>query len=365
MSPVPVLLAALAVLTSGVAVAATGAAQPAHDRVAERLAALTPFVERERGLELRRPVTLRVLGDEDFVAALHEDDETGPAAYDLGATYGALGAADPEEFADEVTAELDDGVVGYYDAVREELVVRERPVDAYLDLVLVHELTHALQDQWFKTDRPELLDLTERLLAFDALVEGDAVRVERAWYRAQPPDVRAELDEAEGRLPGETAYAPALDGGALAAELDFPYQAGLPLVDALLAAGGQDRLDAAFRTPPTTSEHVLHPETLDDGPPLSPPAPDRDGRVVDEGVLGERGLALVLGLDPLAGGPQVGWDGDSYATYDEPDGRLCTVATVAMATPAARDALVEALRDVGAEAEPRAGTLLELASCAS
>ena len=42
--------------------------------------------------------------------------------------------------------------------------------------VLVHELLHALEDQHFGLDRPDLGD--EAFLGFQALAEGSAVRVE-------------------------------------------------------------------------------------------------------------------------------------------------------------------------------------------
>ena len=360
MKPAPVLAAALAVLAAGVLVLLTGAAAPDQDPVRDRLPALIAFVEAERGLEMRREVDVRVLEEDDFVEAFREDEPTEPPEYDLGSTYGALGLADEEEFADEVDDALDDGVVGYYDPVSEQLVVRARPLDAYLELVLVHELTHALQDQWFQTDRPSLFDLTERLIAFQSVVEGDATRVERAYYRQLSPQERAEVDEVQGM----EAYAPVLGADALDSELSFTYVAGLRLVDALIAAGGQERLDAAFRSPPTTTEQVLHPEALAEGPPLSPPAPRRSGEVVDEGVLGERGLALILGVDPLEeDGPQVGWDGDSYATYVDGSDDVCTAATVEMADPPRRDRLVAALRAAGVQAEPRGAAALELESC--
>lgn len=355
-------LAAAAAVTSAVAGARPSGAG-ADAGVRDRLPALIAFVEQERGLELRREVDVQVLDDEAFVEAFRRDDQGGEPAYDLGATYGALGLADPETFGEDVDAALDEEVVGFYDPVREELVVRQRPLDAYFDLVMVHELTHAVQDQWFKIDRPELFDGTERALAFGAVVEGDASRVERAWYASRSAAERALVDRVEGRAPGEAAYEAALGGGALDSELDFAYVAGLPLVDALLAQGGQERLDAAFRFPPRTSEEVLHPGAPGAGSPVSPPAPRREGEVVDEGVLGERGLALLLELDPLApGGPQVGWDGDSYRTYEGADGVVCTLATVVMETPAARDRLVAALSELY-DAGPSGALSLELESC--
>jgi hypothetical protein len=340
--------------------ACSGGDEPGTE-VEQRLPALIAFVERERGLELRREVPVEVLDDEQFLERYRQDAVEPTRGYDLGTTYGALGLDGLDDVLEE---QLDETLAGFYDGAREELVVRDTPVDPYLELVLVHELTHALQDQWFKVDRPELWDASERLIAFNSVVEGDATRVERAWYQAQPERVRQQIDEVSGRLPTERAYDGMLGDDPVAIELDFAYVAGLRFVDALLETGGQERLDEAFRHPPTTTEQVLHPELLDAGPPTVPPAPQREGELVDQGVLGERGLALVLGVDPLEpDGPQVGWDGDSYATFDTGDG-LCTVATVQMDTPAARDRLLEALELAGVLAEATSASTLQLESCA-
>ena len=44
-------------------------------------------------------------------------------------------------------------VVGFYDPKTKELYVRGVDAKASVRHVLVHELTHALQDQWFSIDR--------------------------------------------------------------------------------------------------------------------------------------------------------------------------------------------------------------------
>ena len=69
------------------------------------------------------------------------------------------------------------------------------------------------------------------------------------------------------------------------------------------------------------------------------------GDVVDRGVLGELGLALLLQRDPLASGPQVGWGGDRFVTLELADGSgTCTWVDVVMDTAAARDEPLEAPR---------------------
>ncbi len=376
--------------SSGASTAAPSAPRPSSDkRVRARLPELTAFVEKERGLAMRRPVDVEVLDDEEFLEALNEGGEfvEGP---DVGATFTALGLVpvdeDVEAEAEAETEEYyDDGTVGFYDTTTERLVVRGDTFGPYEEMVLVHELTHALQDQWFKTDRPELYDGSETWIAFNALIEGDATRVEQTWYLAQTSKVQRKIDEEEydtfadlddvdevedeADAAGAPASAP-FDGDAEEDDFDvyaatgsFPYDAGVVMVEALLEKGGQKLLDATFRVPPTTTEQVLHPELIGAGSPLVPPAPAPDGVVVDEGVLGELGLAMMLRNDPMKGGAQVGWEGDAYVTYESGE-QVCTLANVLMSNAATRDGLVAALRKRQTYATPRGDTGLLLKSCA-
>ena len=254
--------------------------------------------------------------------------------------------------------------MGFYDPPSECLVVRGDSFGAYEELVLVHELTHALQDQWFETDRPDLHDGSEAGTSFSALVEGDATRVERAWFQAQSPEVQEEIAAIKGGAPGGERGGQT-DFDVYTATFAYAYVAGLSLVDALLAEGGQERLEQAFRQPPWSSEQVLHPELYDGALPPSHRAPKGRGALVDQGVLGELGLALLLRNDPLEpGGAQVGWESDRYATVER-GSRLCTVARVVMADPAARDRLVAELAAAGTRARALGEAALSLEACAS
>jgi hypothetical protein len=315
-----------------------------EDRVQAEVAALLPelraFVEQERGLPFKEDVEVEVLDDDAFLEALYEEDPDAPEPpedRDSERTLNALGLLDPDvDLDDAVGQSLDEGVVGFYDPKNGRLAVRGREVDAFVQLVLVHELTHALQDQHFDIDRPELDEADdERSLGFLSLVEGDAVRVESAWLEAQPPSVQeelAELFESGGGGGGEPIVEELLG---------FPYYAGPELVAALLESGGQEALDAAFREPPTTVEQVVAPGS---GPGVTPEPPPADGEVVDRGVLGVLALALVLGNDPLEQGAERGWNGDRYVTVEDGD-RTCTRAQIAVDDAESGRALLEDLQE--------------------
>src|SRR5437588_512232 len=74
---------------------------------------------------------------------------------------------------------LSNGVAGFYDPTSKTLVVRGEKPTPYVRQVLVHELTHALQDQYFSINRPDLDRADdERGDGLLGLSEGDAVRVD-------------------------------------------------------------------------------------------------------------------------------------------------------------------------------------------
>ena len=329
-------------------------------QVQAELPGLEAYVERTRGLTFLHPVRVEVLGEDDFFDAL-DDSGSGPDLVDAtgtDATAQALGEG----------SDLSGRERGRVLAGRGRLLrrlrraarrARARQLDAYARQTIVHELTHALQDQHFDLSvREDAASTPEEQLAWRALVEGDATRVDQAWYDAQPGDVQDQIDDVSGPL--EPVPDPAQDG------FGFPYYAGPTLVRGLLNAGGQAALDAAFAAPPVDTAQVLHPGAA---APVDVPLPTGlpSGDVLDTGVLGELGLAHLLGRDATRGGPQAGWAGDRYTTVQEPLGP-CTYDDVVTRTPAEQRSLLVALqgwvegRD-DASVTPTGPTGLRLRSC--
>src|SRR5438270_807934 len=105
----------------------------------------------------------------------------------------------------------------------------------YVKFVLVHELTHALDDQHFGLDRPTLGD--DESAAFDALVEGSAVAVERRWLDSRPPAERDAIsaeDADTGPVQGSVGPGSGADTDVFTALFDFPYVVGPQFVQALV-----------------------------------------------------------------------------------------------------------------------------------
>lgn len=334
------------------------------------VADLEAFVATAHGGAFVTKVDIATLGDDEFVDEVLAGDDADPFSRTLTG-LGLAGNEDPDAVRADLLAS---GIVGMYDHTDDVLYVRGERTTPYARLVLVHELTHAWQDQQYDLDavfdRADTLDADR---AIRALVEGDAVRVEHAWERTQPKAVRDDIEREDSSDTGN-AEEPTVAADTTEALLDFSYVVGERFVATLVAKGGNDEIGVAFRDPPVSTEQVMHPErflTPQVPQHLSEPVPPPGSRTEDSGTLGELGIAVFAarGWPGRAVLTAVdGWDGDSYVTW-EADGRVCTQDDVAMDTPAARDRLRRFLagRSLGAHGSVTAvgARRLTVVSCAA
>lgn len=263
------------------------------------------------------------------------DAESDAETEQQGEVLGSLGLIGQGVDLVEVTTQsLEIGVVGFYDPETKELVIRGSEINPFVELIIVHELVHAHDDQWLDLDRPELDDADdESFLGFLAVVEGNASRVEEAWRQQLSPERLSELNELQFSFygPDEIAILQQIPAFVLETQF-FPYEDGPVLVDAIVdAAGGGEAgeraVDEAILDPPTTSEQALHPEQyLARTPGLDVPEPAASGEIIEEGVIGE--LVFDIWLGDAVGD---GWNGDRYVSFER-DGQTCTVIFVAADT---------------------------------
>ncbi len=287
---------------------------------------LEAFVQQTRGLQYKHPPKVKLIPDSKFESLLLDTSSDGQSsAADGQAFVGVMRAlglvGDKVDLGDVAKKQVGD-IVGFYDSKRKALYVRGVSPTPYAKEVLVHELTHALDDQQFGLDRPGLSDSSDDSgPAFQALAEGSALHVEQQWYESRTTEERDAIDGAENS--GSSQASDGAKPDVFARLMAFPYAVGLPFVEAVLAAGGQARLDAAFRDPPVTTEQVLHPDRFLAGEPARKvPPPAADGKIVGEGSLGELGLILVTGNANSRSGSlraSEGWAGDSYRAWKKGD----------------------------------------------
>lgn len=298
---------------------------------------LMRFVQQERGLAFQHPVKVTLLSDGDFRERLksEEEEDSEEAKEELQTTQRVLEGLGLLEKGIDLEKTLESlfgaAVAGFYDSESDDLVVRGEELTPGVRATLVHELTHALQDQHFDIDRKDLDDRDDEASSgLTGVVEGDAVRIEELYTRSLPLREQKEAERESAKIGGgiDPDIPPVL-----LQLVAFPYLVGPAFTRAIVRAGGQPRLDQAFREPPVTSEQLLHPEVFlrGEGPvAVDPPAPD--GEKIDEGVLGELGLLLVFAASGTAGQAAArGWGGDRYVAWR--DGKdTCVRTTIAMDT---------------------------------
>jgi hypothetical protein len=316
--------------------------------------------EKYRGLKALKPVPAGSMSARTFKRQMIESLPRDYSPEELKAAEASLKAfglipegMDLRRYLPEL---LSTQVAGFYDPERDYLAVvglkgkGKGSVDE--DMVLIHELTHALQDQHFDLHRFEDRDpLSDAGTALAALVEGDAMlammdanlRVSLETLPGTDAAMSAmmqdpeKLIEATPDLPGgrEIAAAPAW----IRDTLLFSYLQGSVFCLSAKRLGGQALLDYAFTTdPPRSTEQILHPEKWhtrrDD--PVSLRFPDLAAelpgyRKAAEGGMGELSLRIFLRQELKSADPAyaaaAGWGGDRFAVYEKAGARLVVWVT--------------------------------------
>ena len=323
-------------------------ATPTAGSIEAVVPAIEVFVEKERGLKFKSPVDVTLLADDEFEKRVTESDqEEAEEVAHAEAVLQAMGLLDHEvDLAAVVRSFTAGAVLGFYDPETKELVVRGLRATPFVRSVLAHELLHALEDQHFGLDRQDLGD--EAFLGFQALAEGSAVRIEDRYRQSLSKAEQRAADREERSVGGNVPDVPEV----VQIIFGFPYAYGPDLVAAIVRAGGQARLDAAYADPPASSEQVLEPERyLEGDKPRPVPAPKADGEVFDDGEIGELFLALMLRAeidDDDARAAADGWGGDHYVAWKD-GARTCVRMDFVMDTPADTGQLTTALARWAAE----------------
>ncbi len=310
------------------------------DRMQRELAELVVEVEEIRGLPFLSVPKVVILGETEFadrVANIYAE-ELDEEELAVDSRFRALLGMLPEG-TDLYSLYLDffsSQVVGFYDGDEGELVVPAAP-DGFTPLqriFVVHELVHALTDQYFdlNEDYTPLIDegngkgLGRRgddTSAALAVLEGDAQRASFVYLESLSPfDAIQAATEA---LAFDTKVFDSTPAW-IQDDLLYPYRQGLTFTEAVIGAGGLAGVDETYIDPPTTTEQILdHRKYVVGEGPLDLPQADTDligWDIHDERSFGEWGLRLILGESLLAGEATqaaAGWGNDRYTVYARGD----------------------------------------------
>jgi hypothetical protein len=178
--------------------------------------------------------------------------------------FKALGLLAPDASLQQLYLQLlTSQVAGLYDPTAKTLYVlsKQGALGPFERVTFSHEFDHALQDQNFGLEKLKVDAIGEgdRDLARLALPEGDATLLMSLWAQQHLTPAETIQLLAESQDPEQTRTLAAMPS-ILRETLLFPYTTGLQFVLGLQGSGGWAAVDAAYATPPASTEQLLHPD---------------------------------------------------------------------------------------------------------
>jgi hypothetical protein len=227
---------------------------------------------------------------------------------------------------------LTEQIAGLYDPKKHEFYIADWIQPDEQRMVMSHELTHALQDQyfniepWVKAAKPN----DDGELARESVLEGSAMAGMLEYtLRDKGLKLRDLPDIDPSIFVGDLSDTPMLKKAPpfIKDSLMFPYFDGLRFSMWVLRTGGWGGFDAIFARPPAGTQQVMHPELYVAGKVAEPMKVDVPEGVpgshwtkLEENIMGEFGWKEVLKQflgEEQAKKVAAGWNGDDYATYEQ------------------------------------------------
>lgn len=316
----------------------------------------TGVVARIRGQDFSRPVEPSILNREELgeeMQRILKREMTPEDIAELDGTLKVFGFVAPDASPAKIyTNLLTEQVAGFYDPDEKRMVLiiedapNEEPgwlakllgADPFnkdeQKTTLVHELTHALQDQLYDLNAMEsgIENDDDMSLAFSALVEGDATLLMFAEMQGEvdisemdPDAMRRMFNIMNWLMPlsaGESyRKAPAI----FRETLMFPYFQGMLFVMSQGTKKGWPGVAEFYKSPPLSTEQILHPQKYAAGEDYDAPTkvtiPQLDSAVGKQwyslggSCLGELQTRILLGKVPKGKDASLGWDGDYYEVF--------------------------------------------------
>lgn len=353
-----------------------------------RILPYTKIAEKQRGLYFKHPVAVHFLAPDKFKKTVTGDkkDLSKKDRKDIGDAMGLLRAfglikGDPDLF-DAVNDFNGSGTLAYYSFEDQDITVRGQKVTPAMRSTLVHELTHVLQDQNFgigakekRLEKAKDDESSEKATVLDALVEGDADRIETSYRQSLRARQRKALDSSKQGEFEEADKTYQKIPKIIVTMMTSSYTLGEAMVQTAAAQGGNSSVDALFRkTPPNESALIEPLKNLRSKAHTAKVAVPKlaDGeKKIDSGQLGALTEYFMLAerlplRDTLAAVD--GRSGDSYVSFRR-DGNICVRASYRGTTSADTARMTSALRRwvAAAPGSPakveRSGSLVRFESC--
>ena len=323
-------------------------------------------VERLRGLEFKRTVPVEVIDDDAAREHVIRRMDRFQAREQLALTqraYALLRLLPPgTDIVEAYLEALREQAGGFYDPESGSFFLLDDMPALMVHVLTAHELTHALEDQYYDLDRrlEEVMADDDRLFARGAVHEGSAMLL-MSLYTAQgmisgklDPAAATALAESEaGKADAMLALPPAL-----LRQLLGPYVLGAGflaqgnLLSLMIGGFPEDDVNRVYERGPLSSEQILHPEKYWNADQVDEPVTvevvgvgktlGRRWKRLAHGVLGELTLGVMVGADtptdPQAMMTQdasswtndaaAGWDGDRWELWQRGQRTVALLSTV-------------------------------------
>jgi hypothetical protein len=302
---------------------------------------------RLRGLEPKAPIKKGVKNREEISAFLNErvQEEYGQGELENeGRTLRKLGLIPADmNYREFIIKLLTEQIGGMYDPEKKMLFIASWLPAEEQKPVLIHELTHALQDQYFDVARIQredrALNNEDRAMAHQALLEGDGLVV-MLQSLIEPAkrhfsEVRDLASISQKLILTMQSQFPTLKSAPayMQQSLIFPYGYGAAFLQYSWAKNPSwQTVNKIYSDLPASTEQIMHPEkyfiSRDDPKPVTTDsyvaALGSGWKSVYRNVLGEFSLGLLLNLHLTEEHSQkavTGWGGDQIALLENSTGK--------------------------------------------
>lgn len=316
--------------------------QDAGGPYADIVAKAVPAVEKAVGLRFKTPPKVEVRTKDqvrEYVLKQLTDSANMREVVGQSAAYKLLGMIpDTLDLPNLLTRLLEEQIVGYYDPQTKVLyIVKDSPRNE-TQVIVTHELVHALQDQYVSLDSVQkLTGDNDRQSAAQAVFEGEAV-YEQIQAMLGPGNLAVGLPAGWERIRetirNNEAAMPVYASAPMVIQetLIFPYLSGAEFVRTFRS---HEPNRAPFTDPPTSTAQILHAnEYFGKRVTATPVSFGKIAGVTPtyDNNLGEFETRLFLyqqlnDIDMAARGAS-GWNGDRYITFETRNGPAIAWATV-------------------------------------
>ncbi|MBL4846314.1 MAG: hypothetical protein JKY65_12365 [Planctomycetes bacterium] len=351
---IPTLVFGSCLIGAGFIAAPQAQAQSEHP-ILKDVRQIMEEVAEMRGLKYQAPVKADVQKPEVLKKMIRESFDEEASAAEMAKQEKVIKAFGllPQDY--ELRAALikfmSEQIGGFYDPEKKELFLIERPMGGGAEqklndqMVMAHELHHALQDQNFALDRwfDVLGDHEDRLQAYKGLIEGEAQLIGMSHLFGKMGRGKADMRQLNRMQEMMLKMSP--EGAKfrkippyLIENMMFPYTQGAEFVQDLQRKFGWQGLNKFFNDPPSSTEQILHPEKYfgERDEPLEISLPGSLSKILGkkptelyENTLGEFSASLLLRAlgtpKGVANKAVHGWDGDRFAGFETADGRVVVI----------------------------------------